>query len=192
MPGCALWCIADREAAAAAVAAARPRRRPAPLWSLGLAVVLCLLRCRECALCVVLCILFRGFGLGIKLGACRPIVRTAGVRINLERSLVQIVQSSGKFRAVFLSSSFHLLPSGDFLWRMWYWFCFSLTLYCLHKSLLVLSVWGCLMCCAKDASCKKCSHLAKLFRCISRESVPSATFHTCRPDLIRRDRVPWA
>ena len=44
----------------------------------------------------------RGFGLGIKLGACRPIVWTAEARMNLERSSVQIVRSSGKFRAVFL------------------------------------------------------------------------------------------
>ena len=43
----------------------------------------------------------RGFGLGIKLGACRLIVRTAGARMNLEQSSVQIVHSSGKFRAVF-------------------------------------------------------------------------------------------
>ena len=43
----------------------------------------------------------RGFGLGIKLGACRPIVWTAEARMNLERSSVQIVRSSGKFRAVF-------------------------------------------------------------------------------------------
>ena len=32
--------------------------------------------------------------------------------MNLERSSVQIVHSSGKFRAVFLSSSFNLVPSG--------------------------------------------------------------------------------
>ena len=43
----------------------------------------------------------RGFGLGTKLGACRPIVWTDGARMNLERSLVQIVHSSWKFRAVF-------------------------------------------------------------------------------------------
>ena len=43
----------------------------------------------------------RGFGLGIKLGAYRPIVWTAEARMNLERSSVQIVRSSGKFRAVF-------------------------------------------------------------------------------------------
>ena len=43
----------------------------------------------------------RGFGLRIKLGACRPIVWTAEARMNLERSSVQIVRSSGKFRAVF-------------------------------------------------------------------------------------------
>ena len=57
----------------------------------------------------------RGFGLGIKLGACRPIVWTAGARMNLERSSVLIVHPSGKFRAVFLSSSFNLVPSGGFL-----------------------------------------------------------------------------
>ena len=65
VPSCAPRCIADREAAAAAAAAQqqqqrqqqqqqqqqRRRRRRAPLWSLGLAVVLCL-RCRACALCV--------------------------------------------------------------------------------------------------------------------------------------------
>ena len=52
----------------------------------------------------------RGFGLGIKLGACRPIVWTAGARMNLERSSVQIVHlgSSGPF----LSTSFNLVPSG--------------------------------------------------------------------------------
>ena len=43
----------------------------------------------------------RGFGLGIKLGACRPIVWTAEAQMNLERSSVQIVRSSGKFRAAF-------------------------------------------------------------------------------------------
>ena len=44
----------------------------------------------------------RGFGLGIRLGACRPIVWTAEARMNLERSSVQIVRSSGKFCAVFV------------------------------------------------------------------------------------------
>ena len=44
---------------------------------------------------------WRGFGLGIKLGACRQIIWTAGARMNLERRSVQIVHSSGKFRAVF-------------------------------------------------------------------------------------------
>ena len=47
----------------------------------------------------------RGFGLGMKLGACIPIVWTAGARMNLERSSVQIVHSSGKFRAVFFVKS---------------------------------------------------------------------------------------
>ena len=57
--------------------------------------------------------LLRGFGLGIKLEACRPIVPTAGARMNLERSSVQIVHSPGKFRAVFCHS-FNLVPSGGF------------------------------------------------------------------------------
>ena len=95
-------------AAAAAVAATRQQQRPAPLRSLGLAVVFCL-RCRACVCAVSVCVhpgcpslpWLRGFGLGIKLGACRPIVWTAGARMNLERSSVQIVHSSGMFRAVF-------------------------------------------------------------------------------------------
>ena len=101
--GCAPRCIAGRGAAAAAQ---QQQQRPAPLRSLGLAVVVCL-RCRVCAISV--CVhpgcpslpWLRDFGLGIKLGACRPIAWTAGARMNLEQSSVQIVHSSGKFRAFF-------------------------------------------------------------------------------------------
>ena len=57
----------------------------------------------------------RGFGLGIKLGACRPIVWTAEARMNLERSSAQIVRSSGKFRAVFCKVRSIEFLQGDFL-----------------------------------------------------------------------------
>ena len=57
----------------------------------------------------------RGFGLRIKLGACRPIVWTAEARMNLERSSVQIVRSSGKFRAVFCKVRSIKFLRGDFL-----------------------------------------------------------------------------
>ena len=56
----------------------------------------------------------RGFGLGIKLGACRPIVWTAEGRMNLERSSVQTVRSSGKFRAVSSKVRSILFLWGDF------------------------------------------------------------------------------
>ena len=90
-----------------AVAAAQQQQRPDPLQCLALDVVLC----RFCELCVCsmcVCVDFgcyslpglRGFGLGITLGACRPIVWTSGARTNLERSSVHIVHLSGKFRAV--------------------------------------------------------------------------------------------
>ena len=57
----------------------------------------------------------RGFGLGRKLGACRPIVWTAEARMNLERSSVQIVRSSGKFHAVFCKVRSFCFLRGDFL-----------------------------------------------------------------------------
>ena len=102
--------------AAAAAAAARQQQRSAPLRSLGLAAVFVSVAECVCYFCVCASWLsLRGFGLGIKLGACRPIVWTAGARMNLERSSVLIVHPSGKFRAVFLSSSFNLVPSGGFL-----------------------------------------------------------------------------
>ena len=44
--------------------------------------------------------------------------------MNLEQSAVQIVYSSGKFRSVFLSSSFNLVPRVDFLSE------FGLELFC--------------------------------------------------------------
>ena len=99
--------VVKRQQHNSSTAAAQQQQRPAPLRSLGLAVVLCL-RCRACVCSFCVCTSgcpslpwLRGFGLGIKLGACRPIVRTAEERMNLERSSVQIVRSSGKFRAVF-------------------------------------------------------------------------------------------
>ena len=77
-----------------AAAQQQQQQRPAPLRSLGLAVVLCL-RCRACVCSFCVCASslpwLRGFGLGIKLGARRPIVWTAGARMNLERSSVQML-----------------------------------------------------------------------------------------------------
>ena len=113
--GCAPRCIAGREAAAAAQQQQQRRRwRPRgssrgqlPFvvsgWLLGFVSV------AECVCAISMCVhpgcpslpWLHGFGLGIKLGACRPIVWTAGARMNLERSLVQIVHSSGKFWADF-------------------------------------------------------------------------------------------
>ena len=71
--------------------------------------LLCFVSVAECVCAISVCVhpgcpsllWLRGFGLGIKLGACRAIVWTAGARMNLERSPVQIVHSSRKFRAVF-------------------------------------------------------------------------------------------
>ena len=90
--------------------------------------LLCFVSVAECV-CPILCVhpgcpslpWLRGFGLGIKIGACRPIVWTAGARLNLERSYVQVVNSSGKLRAVFLSSSFNLVSSGGFFVWTWAW-----------------------------------------------------------------------
>ena len=87
---------------------AQQQQRPAPLRSLGLAVVLCL-RCRTCvrSFCVfaswlsLVALVARFRPREKKLGACRPIVWTSGARMNLERSSVQVVHSFGKFRAVF-------------------------------------------------------------------------------------------
>ena len=103
----------------------------APFWNLGLAVVLCL-RCRVCSVCVhpgcPSLAWLRGFGLGIKLGACKPIAWTAGGRMNLERSSVQIVHSFGKFRAVFVK--FIQFSSFGWIFRVnFVLICFSQTFY---------------------------------------------------------------
>ena len=117
--GCAPRSIAGREAAAAQQQQQRRRRRRrrwrrrgSSSGQLPFGVSGWLLCCvsvaeRVCALSVSVypgcpsLPWLHGFGLGIKLGACRPIVWTAEARMNLERSSVQIVRSSGKFRAVF-------------------------------------------------------------------------------------------
>ena len=119
--GCAPRCIAGREAVAAAQQQQqqqqrrrrrRWRRRGSSSGQLPFVVsgwLLCFVSVAECVCAISVCVhpacpsvpWLRGFGLGIKLGACRPIVWTAGTRMNLERSSVQIVHSSGKFRAVF-------------------------------------------------------------------------------------------
>ena len=115
--GCAPRSIAGREAAAAQQQQQqqqrrRWRRRGSSSGQLPFGVLGWLLCCvsvaeRVCALSVSVhpgcpwLPWLRGFGLGIKLGACRPIVWTAEARMNRERSLVEIVRSSDKFRPVF-------------------------------------------------------------------------------------------
>ena len=126
--GCAPRCIAGRGAAAAQQQRQqqqqqqqRRRRRRRQLRQRGSSSssrqlpfvvsgwLLCFVSVAECVCVLFLCVhpgclslpWLRGFGLGIKLGACRPIVWTAGARMNLERSSVQIVHSSGKLRVVF-------------------------------------------------------------------------------------------
>ena len=123
--GCAPRCIAGREAAAAqqqhssssscgggggvaAAAASSP-----PESRAGCCVVVSVAE-RVCALSV--CVhpgcpslpWLRGFGLGIKLGACRPIIWTAGARMNLERSRSKSfthLGSSGPFFVKFVQFS---------------------------------------------------------------------------------------
>ena len=112
--GCAPRCIAGREAAAAqqqqhsssrsnsssgggggggaVAAAASSPSEPRAGCCVSVAERVCALS--VCASWPSIVPWLRGFGLGIKLGACRPIVWTAGARINLERSSVQIVSIS--------------------------------------------------------------------------------------------------
>ena len=57
---------------------------------------------------------------------------------------------------------------------------------------LLLSLWLCLLHCCATACCKyHTSHLAKWSRRMSSEPFASATFYTCRPDLICREKMPW-
>ena len=116
--GCAPRCIAGREAAAAqqrsssssgdggggtaAAAASSPSESRAGCCVVSPLPSVCVLYPG----CLSLPWL-RGFGLGIKLGACRPIVWTAGAPMNPERSSVQIVHlgSSGPFLVNFVQFS---------------------------------------------------------------------------------------
>ena len=144
--GCAPRCIAGREAAAAqqqhssSTAAAqqqqrRRRRRRRWRWlgsssgqlPFGASGCCCVVPPLPSVCVLILCVCtsgcpsfpwLRGFGPGIKLGACRPIVWTADSRMNLERSSVQMfahLGSSGpffvkfvQFLRPFISSEFEL------------------------------------------------------------------------------------
>ena len=57
----------------------------------------------------------RGFGLGIKLGARRPIVWTAGARMNLERSSVQSFTHLGSYGPFFVK----FVQFSSFGWIFW-------------------------------------------------------------------------